>query len=37
MDDIFGVQVLDAFDDFVDKSIDELRIESLFIPLDDVE
>lgn len=37
MDDIFGVEVLQTFDNFIDQDVDELRVESVFVPFDEVE
>ena len=37
MDDIFRMQVLQTLDDLVDNLVDEFGVETLLVPLDEVE
>lgn len=37
MDDVLGVEVLEALDDLVDDAADELSLEAVFVFLDEVE
>ena len=37
MDNVFGVEVLQTFDYFIDEEVDERGLESVFISFDEVE
>lgn len=37
MDDVLGVEVLEALDDLVDNAADEFRLQAVFVLLDEVE
>lgn len=37
MDDVLGVEVLEALDDLVDDATDEFRLQAVFVLLDEVE
>lgn len=37
MDDVFGVEVVNAFDDFVDELVDEFGVQAMFELFDEIE